>query len=699
MKLRTRLIFLSLGIIMIVSGIIMSYMFINTYNNTKKHVVENIEKTTYEIAKEMESILDDAIHDAEGIVDTLEIMKKSGITDRALVNQMLKEKLEENPNYIYSWIVWEENAFDGMDFQYGNTPGSDSSGRYLPCWGRSGDKLVLEICSEYEKNDYYNVPKVTKKNFIAEPATYKLDGKEVTTVSFCVPIVIENKFLGVAGLDISLEQLTKINSTVKLYENGFGRLLSKNGIILAHLDHEKVNKVGGEFSNDEGKEYLAKIQNGDKFNNTSFSPYLNQDVYRFYSPINFEGVDNIWSFSTVVPISEMMAETNSMIRWMIIMGIIGISIMGITLYYNSNYAVRSVVVLTEIVERFSTYDLSFDENHEAVKYLERKDETGRMTKALATMQMNFTDLIKKVLDASGQVAASSEELTATSQQSATASEEVARTIEELARGATDQARDTETGSEKVYQLGEIIESNQGLMVDVSNASDKVGKLIDEGLLVINDLIEKTKESGNSAREIYDVIIKTNESSDKIGQASNVIASIAEQTNLLALNAAIEAARAGEAGKGFAVVAEEIRKLAEQSTMSTKEIDSIVNELTNNANSAVEKMEKASETVEKQMQSVNETESKYKEIADAIEDAESAIEKMSGSVEDMESKKTDILDIIQSLSAIAQENAAGTEEASASTEEQSASMQEIANASEGLSEVAQELQKSISQFKL
>ncbi|WP_159434248.1 methyl-accepting chemotaxis protein [Peptoclostridium litorale] len=355
--------------------------------------------------------------------------------------------------------------------------------------------------------------------------------------------------------------------------------------------------------------------------------------------------------------------------------------------------------ISDIVHRFSDYDLTIDEKHNINRYIGKKDEAGDMADSLIKMQTNFRELIGNVSDASDQVAASSEELTAISDQSALGSEEVAKTIEELARSANMQARNTETGSEKIGELESAMKENHELVEGVSGASKRVANLIEEGMLIIDGLMEKTVQSQEAVKDIFGMIVRTNESSKKIGSASDVIASIAEQTNLLALNAAIEAARAGKSGRGFAVVADEIRNLAEQSTCSTKEIDSIVSELAKNANSAVEKMTAVGSLIQKQSQSVDETGGKYREISQAIGYAAESIAKMNASVEIMDDKKMHILGIVKSLSQIAEENAAGAQEASASTEEQSASIQEIADASESLSKLSQELQQAISKFKI
>ena len=237
------------------------------------------------------------------------------------------------------------------------------------------------------------------------------------------------------------------------------------------------------------------------------------------------------------------------------------------------------------------------------------------------------------------------------------------------------------------------------MGNLNRASSKVAEVVNEGLLDMNKLSKITEESNGATKEIYEVILKTNESSNRIGQASSVIASIADQTNLLALNAAIEAARAGDAGRGFAVVADEIRKLAEQSSQSTKAIDEIVGELQKNAKDAVKTMERVSTISKEQTSGVIQSKDKYILIAQAMKDAQIALEQLNASGEEMRKMKDEILTTLQNLSAIAQENSAATEQTTASMEEQTASMEEISSSSEDLSNLAQDLQSIILKFNV
>ncbi len=378
--------------------------------------------------------------------------------------------------------------------------------------------------------------------------------------------------------------------------------------------------------------------------------------------------------------------------------IIGVAIATVLTMLIVGKVARPIKLLSEIIDRLAKFDFRFDEKSEAVKFLEYNDEIGLITNSVAAMQINVIELVKSVSNNSQQVASSSEELAATIQQSSTSAEDISRTVEEMAKGATEQAQNTERTVEVVTQLVELMEKEQQQVKNISDLTNQVTLLKDEGVENVLELVEKTRINNQASRKIKSVIESTSTSAEKIHTASVMIRNIADQTNLLALNAAIEAARAGEAGRGFAVVADEIKKLAEQSESFTEEISKTIANLTSETEEAVKTVQEMTELVDVQTQSVERTRGKFDGIAEAIEKTKLGIQELNSSGRQMLTKKNEIIKYIENLSAISEENAAGTQQASAAIEEQTSSLEEIANSSDALANLAEEMQNSIAQFK-
>lgn len=539
-----------------------------------------------------------------------------------------------------------------------------------------------------------------KKAFMGEANVSDLLISRVTNaivLMYATPIYQEDKVVGVLIGRRDGHALSNITNDITYGETGYSYMFNSKGIVVAHPDENKVlnqfNPIE-EYKTDESLKSLAEsFERGirDKHGNMTYR-FNGKDIMTGYAPV--EGTD--WVFSIAAEQHEVLEAIPGFRNSLTYMVLITIICCIAVVYVIGSGLIKPVTKVVDQSKRIAALDITGNIQQ---KYLGKKDEVGDLSRALQEITDNLRVILKEITDSSDKVAIASNELTNTSQQLAVSAEEVALTVGEVAHGASEQAKDLEIGFEKATVLGDTIEKDQVYIQKLNTATQKVTDAVSEGLEVIEGLSQITDENNAASKEVYDVILQTNQSSNKIGEASTMISSIAKQTNLLALNASIEASRAGEAGKGFAVVAEEIRKLAELSAASTREIDEMVGELLGNSTNAMDTIKKVTTITVRQTESVKNTREKYQLIHKAMIEAEKAVQQMNVSGAEMERMKNEILATLENLSAIAEENSASTEEMSASIEEQSASVEEMASASDGLSAMAAQLQRIIDRFKL
>ena len=147
---------------------------------------------------------------ASSMAELLATLSQAGVKDRDLINKILKDQLQARPNTLALWTAWEPNALDGRDAEFVNRkPDHDATGRYIPYWVRSGDKIIVEPLVDYDKpgaGDYYLLTKKNNALTFLEPYLYPVDGKTVLLTSIVQPIPNKtgSQFLGVAGIDVTL---------------------------------------------------------------------------------------------------------------------------------------------------------------------------------------------------------------------------------------------------------------------------------------------------------------------------------------------------------------------------------------------------------------------------------------------------------------------------------------------------------------
>jgi len=664
-----------LAVVIIFTG---SGLFI--FNNTKTELEQNIREQIFkdtELAvsniSEIFALAGQVARQAaldKNIVDYLtQVRTHSQITSHSLyktVDQTLVDYSDSFDKLFFVWIANNKAKFFIDSTHFVSAPG------YEP-----------------ESRPWYHLA-MNNKDKVSYTSPYADVGTGTMVVSAITTVQNSSGIQGVISADLSLGDIPVIMEEYVIGQEGTNFLIGRDGALIYAAEEQLltdgVNLLDIPELAAAGQAVLAGGTD------ITEATYNGEEYLVAYQPMLING----WGVIQLISKDEIFGPLKAFTNILVAIFILGAVLLAAFVFISVRKTLAPIKNATQMATVIGGGDFTVDVSEHEMK---RGDEIGELSKAFNEMILNFRALVNDIVESSHLVSSSSEEMTATADEVSHTSNEVAKTIEEIAEGATDQAQSTEKGAEKTYELGHLIENNKMDMERLNGASNTMVDMVQEGLEIVNGLTVKTSETNEASKEIYDVIKQTNDSTAKIGEASNMIASIADQTNLLALNAAIEAARAGDAGKGFAVVADEIRKLAEQSTQSTKEIDEIVRELTETSNLAVETIQRVNEIVKEQVDSVKETEDKYKEIFGAVEESVGAIENLNVSEKNMEQKKSEILDTIQNLSAIAEENAASTEEASAAVTQQSSSMAQIVDASRNLASLADDLSRSVSKFKV
>ena len=303
--------------------------------------------------------------------------------------------------------------------------------------------------------------------------------------------------------------------------------------------------------------------------------------------------------------------------------------------------------------------------------LTRRDEFATVADGVNAMADDLAGLIGQIQKSSIQVNTSITEVAATSKEQQATASEIAATTTEI--GATSKEISA-TSNELVRTMDEV-----------SAVAEQTATLAGGGQAGLARMEATMQQVMEAAGAINAKLAILSEKAGNINQVVTTITKVADQTNLLSLNAAIEAEKAGQYGRGFAVVATEIRRLADQTAVSTYDIEQIVKDIQSAVAAGVMGMDKFSEEVRRGMQDVQQVGGQLSEI---IEQVQGLVPRFEVANEGMQAQATGAGQISEALGQLS--------EAAQQTVE---SLQQSTLAIDELNQVSSGLRNSISRFKL
>lgn len=542
------------------------------------------EETAQHYANVVKAVLEVAMDEARALADVFgTAARKDAVSlSREEINIILRDFIEKNIRFLGVYVAFEPDAFDGNDARYVNAPGHDDTGRFVPYWTRNETGGgVLEALLDYDKEgigDYYQLPKKRKKESVLNPYLYPIQGVDVLLTSLVVPILDEDgRFLGIAGLDLALNDLQAMVREVTIYETGYLNFLSNNGTIVASKRSDFIGKNIREVTRSEA--YVQGALSDGDFNIADVSAETGKTVLVHGVAVEIGYSGTFWTVATHIPKDEIMAGANRLVTTIVIVGLVAVLLVLCAVYFISFSISKPIQKASDITNAIAGGDLTQRIESKG------KDEIAQLLGAMRSMKENLIQIVHEIKNSANQVSEGSEQVNETARQ--------------LSQGASEQAASAEEVSSSMEEMGSNIRQN----ADNALETEKIAT-----------------QSAQDAEQGGESVKKTVKAMKDIAERILIVEEIARSTDLLALNAAIEAARAGEQGRGFAVVAAEVRKLAERSQKAAAEIRML-------SSSSVDIAEQAGTMLEKMVPGIQKTAELVQEISAASNEQNSGIEQI------------------------------------------------------------------------
>ncbi len=340
---------------------------------SRKLNLQIADETAHHYASKVKLVLEKAMESSQ----LLEInfwQARQAKVDRQFLDKALIDTIRHDDNIFGTWMLWEPNAYDKQDDLFANSQGHDETGRVNSYWHWQGKDIINEPNQGWEKSTWYNNPRKRAKETLEQPYFYQVSDTKVLLISTIQPIVHDDVFYGVIGVDVDLASLQEIVNNLTVMGTGFSTLVANNGMYVAHPDKALIGQTVNEAE-------ISSIQLGQYQQKFVYADAIEELSYQVSIPIFVGETATPWAFIVTIPLKKIVSSGDDISQTIFYISIISGLIMLITLLA---FVERFIAPIAKITAQFKA---AVKTNEGIIPYVQpsSKDEVGQLAETFNLM--------------------------------------------------------------------------------------------------------------------------------------------------------------------------------------------------------------------------------------------------------------------------------------------------------------------------